>query len=213
MSVTDASTTQRSRGDAAQPDCHPPVAATGVPTALAYADDACRSMQALPPRPRPSAPAHSSPCALPWDREAAARRTLRRQVAKLETDLARLVTRARACDAIDWSVPAPPPAGPRLLDLGELERLRDDLADRLHDVEEVLAARAAREAERRALLERMLRDPAEHRFLRITRAEVGEPGCGAWESRPRLGLIGMLAGWWHIKISSGCPLSRAAHQL
>ncbi|MBB4662671.1 hypothetical protein [Conexibacter arvalis] len=120
--------------------------------------------------------------------------------------MAALAARARARDAIDWTVADLPPSGPRLLDLGELERLRDDLAARLHDIREILAARAAREAERRALLERMLRDPAEHRFLRITRADVGEPGCGAWESRPRLGLIGMLAGWWHVKISSGCPL-------
>lgn len=142
--------------------------------------------------------------------ERAARRSLRRQVAKLERDLSRLAARTRPCDAIEWPVGAartPSGPGPRILDLGELERLRDDLAERLHEVREILAARAAREAERRALLERMLRDPAEHRFLRITRADVGEPGCGAWESRPRLGLIGMLAGWWHVKVSSGCPLS------
>jgi hypothetical protein len=25
--------------------------------------------------------------------------------------------------------------------------------------------------------------------------------------RPRLGLIGMLCGWWQVKLSSGCPLS------
>jgi hypothetical protein len=24
--------------------------------------------------------------------------------------------------------------------------------------------------------------------------------------RPRLGLIGMLMGWWQVKLSSGCPL-------
>ena len=33
----------------------------------------------------------------------------------------------------------------------------------------------------------------------------GEPGCGAYVVRPRLGLIGMLAGWWEVKLSSGCP--------
>ena len=49
--------------------------------------------------------------------------------------------------------------------------------------------------------------PAEDRFVRISGADVGEPGCGGWESRPRLGLIGMLAGWWEIKVSSGCPLA------
>lgn len=191
MSVTDASTTQRNGGAAGSPARGPEAASHArTSTPARDRDSGVRSRRSAPP----------------LDREAAARRTLRRQVSKLDRELAACFARARACDAIDWSVPAPPPAGPRLLGLGELEHLRDDLADRLHDVREILAARAAREAERRALLERMLRDPSEHRYLRITRAEVGEPGCGAWESRPRLGLIGMLAGWWHVKISSGCPL-------
>ena len=29
-----------------------------------------------------------------------------------------------------------------------------------------------------------------------------------WQVRPRLGLIGMLMGWWQVKLSSGCPLRR-----
>ena len=37
---------------------------------------------------------------------------------------------------------------------------------------------------------------------------LGVPGCGEYRVVPRLGLIGMLAGWWHVKISSGCPLAR-----
>ncbi len=53
----------------------------------------------------------------------------------------------------------------------------------------------------------MLLDPGAYRFVRIARSELGEQGCGAWEVRPRLGLIGMLAGWWHVKLSSGCPLA------
>jgi hypothetical protein len=32
-------------------------------------------------------------------------------------------------------------------------------------------------------------------------------GCGVWQVRPRLGLIGMLMGWWQVKLSSGCPLA------
>ena len=56
----------------------------------------------------------------------------------------------------------------------------------------------------------MLRDPARHRFVRISAADVGEPGCGVWHVRPRLGLIGMLMGWWQVKLSSGCPLARPA---
>jgi hypothetical protein len=141
--------------------------------------------------------------------EAAARRTLRQQVAKLERELARLAADARGRDGISWALPSASPRGPRLLDLGELERTRDELAERLHAARAIVDARRAREAAKRAQLARMLRDPARHRFVRITRADVGEPGCGAWESRPRLGLIGMLAGWWEIKVSSGCPLATA----
>src|SRR5829696_8123080 len=155
-----------------------------------------------------SAPAHhlSAP-AVPVD-ERAARRTLRAQVARLARELAALAANASPRDGIRWSIGGD--AGPRLLGLGELERIRDDLAERLHEVRETLAARAAREAEQRALLERMLRDPGRHRFVRISAADVGQPGCGVWHVRPRLGVIGMLAGWWHVKLSSGCPLARAA---
>ena len=30
----------------------------------------------------------------------------------------------------------------------------------------------------------------------IDAGDLGQGGCGVWEVRPRLGLIGMLAGWW-----------------
>lgn len=140
--------------------------------------------------------------------EAAARRTLRAQIAKLEAELADLAACARAHDRIEWAIGPPSQRGPRLLGLGELERIRDGLAERAREVRVIQEERTRREALKRDQLARMLRDPAEHRFVRITQTDVGEPGCGAWESRPRLGLIGMLAGWWHVKISSGCPLSR-----
>jgi hypothetical protein len=55
-------------------------------------------------------------------------------------------------------------------------------------------------------LEKMLLDPGRYRFVRIANREIGEPGCGVWHVRPRLGLIGMLMGWWEVKLSSGCPL-------
>ena len=137
--------------------------------------------------------------------EAAARRSLRAQVAHLERELATLAVESSPRDGIDWATGLH--AGPRLLGLGELERLRDDLAKCLHEVREVHAARAEREAEQRALLERMLQDPGRYRHLRIRQADIGEPGCGVWSVRPRLGLIGMLAGWWQVKLSSGCPLA------
>ena len=53
----------------------------------------------------------------------------------------------------------------------------------------------------------MLLEPKRHKFARLYRADVDMGGCGAYEVRPRLGLIGMLMGWWHVKLSSGCPLA------
>ncbi|HEU4701479.1 MAG TPA: hypothetical protein VFS37_03280 [Conexibacter sp.] len=140
--------------------------------------------------------------------EAPGRRTLRAQIARLEAELARLTADAKPRDHIAWSIGGE--GGPRLLGIGELERVRDDLAERLHEVRETLAARAAREAANRERLRRMLDDPARHRFVRISAADVGEAGCGVWHVRPRLGLIGMLMGWWQVKLSSGCPLPRPA---
>ncbi len=63
-------------------------------------------------------------------------------------------------------------------------------------------------AANRVLLERMLLAPGRHRFVRVSQQDIGEPGCGVWQVRPRLGLIGMLMGWWQVKLSSGCPLAR-----
>jgi hypothetical protein len=139
--------------------------------------------------------------------EAPARRTLRAQIARLERELAALTPETKPRDRIAWSIGGE--RGPRLLGIGELERVRDDLAERLHEVRETLAARAEREARKRELLERMLRDPGRHRFVRVSAADVGQPGCGVWHVRPRLGLIGMLMGWWQVKLSSGCPLAMA----
>jgi hypothetical protein len=70
-----------------------------------------------------------------------------------------------------------------------------------------IAERADEQAEKRLALERMLLDPAAHRNVRISCRELGEPGCGVWQVRPRMGLIGMLMGWWQVKLSSGCPLA------
>jgi hypothetical protein len=73
-----------------------------------------------------------------------------------------------------------------------------------------ITERADLQAASRLRLEKMLLDPGGYRFLRISSREIGEPGCGVWYVRPRLGLIGMLMGWWEVKLSSGCPLATAA---
>ena len=51
-------------------------------------------------------------------------------------------------------------------------------------------------------------EPGRYKYVRLPVSDLGQGGCGVWEVRPRLGLIGMLAGWWQVKLSSGCPLAR-----
>ena len=137
--------------------------------------------------------------------ERAGRRSLREQIAKLERELADAFVTAYPRAGFDWSVPVF--AGPRMLSLGELERVRDDLADRLRSVRVEIGERTAREEESRRLIERMMLEPARYKFVRVSREDIGERGCGHWHVRPRLGLIGMLMGWWQVKLSSGCPLA------
>jgi hypothetical protein len=140
-------------------------------------------------------------------RQRAARRELRRQIALLEGQLSDALVALFPHGGPDAAVPVPGPAGPRVLSLGQLERVRDRLADRVAEARAELAALGERQARARVQLERMLLAPGKHRFARIANADLGEGGCGVWQVRPRLGLIGMLAGWWHVKLSSGCPLS------
>ena len=138
--------------------------------------------------------------------EGLARHELRRQVGRLERELAALFAEAFGRVEVDHRVAAVA-AEPRVLDLGELERLRDELADRVAGARLTLARRAMVETDNRELLRRMQDAPADFRWVKVSRADIGEPGCGAWHSRPRLGLIGMLMGWWQVKVSSGCPLA------
>jgi uncharacterized small protein (DUF1192 family) len=138
--------------------------------------------------------------------ERAARRTLRDQIARLEAQLADCVATSLATKAaVPFAVAGA--RGPRVLGIAELERVRDDLADRLAQARRVLTERGLEQERARVRLERMLLAPGRHRFERVAAAELGEGGCGVYQVRPRLGLIGMLAGWWHVKLSSGCPLA------
>lgn len=137
--------------------------------------------------------------------ERAARRSLRSQIARLERELGNAFVTAFPMGGLEH--PVAPAGSPRLLSLGELELVRDELAERLHAARQSITRRADEQAEKRVTLERMLLEPGRYRFVRIARSELGEPGCGAWQVRPRLGLIGMLMGWWQVKLSSGCPLA------
>jgi hypothetical protein len=139
--------------------------------------------------------------------EFAARRTLRTQISRLERELADAFVTAYPMGGFRHGS-AGARRDPRLLDLGELERVRDELAERVRVARVTIAERAEMQAANRLRLERMLLEPAKHRFASVSCRDLGEPGCGVWQVRPRMGLIGMLMGWWQVKLSSGCPLPR-----
>ena len=159
-------------------------------------DDQIRAEQVISPVPAPG---------LEQD-ELSARRTLRAQIAKLERELSHAFVTAYPMGGLRH-VEAQAGRDPRLLDLGQLERVRDELAERLRSARVTISQRADVESANRLLLERMLLAPGKHRFVRIAASDLGERGCGVWQVRPRLGLIGMLMGWWQVKLSSGCPLA------
>jgi hypothetical protein len=134
--------------------------------------------------------------------EGAARRALRDQIARLDEELA----------ALGETLPAPREAGgARMIGLAELERVRDHLAARAAALRKELDERGRVQEEARRAREELLLDPAAHPFARVKNSEVGEPGCCDWHVRPRFGLLGMLAGWWRVVVSSGCPLAGARY--
>jgi hypothetical protein len=134
------------------------------------------------------------------------RRDLGRQIARLERELGELFSSAFPRGGIEWRVGAL--GGPRVLETGELERVRDALVVRIREARSEIARRADAEEANRGLLEAMIVDPDRHRWLLISNADIGEPGCRHWHSRPRWGILGMLFGWWRIRLSSGCPLAK-----
>jgi hypothetical protein len=138
--------------------------------------------------------------------ERLARAELQRQVGHLERELAGLFAEGFGRVEVGHQIDAIA-TEPRILDLGELERLRDNLAERVADARLTLRERARVEAANHELLRQMLASPADFKWVQVSRDDLGLPGCGHWHSRPRLGLIGMLMGWWQVKVSSGCPLA------
>jgi len=138
--------------------------------------------------------------------EREARLQLRRQIGRLEAELAGLFGEAFGHTEVPHRV-GPLAAVPRVLDLGELEAVRDRLADRVAEARQALVERRRVEDENRALVERMLAAPQDYKWVQVSRQDLGLDGCGHWHSRPRLGPIGMLMGWWRVRISSGCPLA------
>jgi len=170
---------------------------------------AARTDEAAPPDARPADAAilASLDELLTRVDEIGARRTLRAQIARLERLVdAELATSTVAVHRAHGAAAEPVVRhGPRILDLGELEQVRDALAARVQTVRSVEAHRERSVLEARARLAAMLADPAAHRGVTITGADLGESACFRWRAVPVLGVVGRLAGWWRVCMSSGCP--------
>ena len=139
--------------------------------------------------------------------ERGARAALRAQIARLERELSATVAERFPYVAAPVAPSGGSPSAPTLLDLGALERVRDELVARTQNLRVTVQEREQRERRAREQLERMRLEPGRYKFARLPVRELGQGVCGVWEVRPRLGLIGMLAGWWQLKLSSGCPLA------
>ena len=151
--------------------------------------------------------APSGPASRPGQRdELAARRSLRAQIARLERELA-----GAFVTAFRWAARAAADrvVRPRRGCSTSASSSRSATSSPARSTPRGRRSRSApiSRPQTAVLLERMLLEPGRYRFARISCRELGEPGCGVWQVRPRLGLIGMLMGWWQVKLSSGCPLA------
>ena len=137
--------------------------------------------------------------------DATLRRELRRQIGRLEAELAAYAWQDRKTPA-PRRVETAKPVG-RLTSVDELQHTRDALIDQLSRLRGEAEGRGIREARARARMEGMLDDPAAHRWEVVTSADIGEPSCANWRIVPRYGPLGAILGWWRVKVSSGCPLA------
>ena len=151
-------------------------------------------------------PGTEPPSLAPGGGEHAARAELRRQIERLEAQLA-------AYPGVDSEAPAPHPSRapvPHVADLRELERTRDRLLEQLRAQGQTAEQRGRRAQAARQRLERMAAEPKEHKWEWVSSEDLGEPGCKTWDVAPRFGPAGAAMGWWRIRVSGGCPLAGAA---
>jgi GntR family transcriptional regulator len=131
--------------------------------------------------------------------DVSARQELRRQIGRLEAQLA----------SYRREIEAPArrlrPAEPRIANVAELERTRDALLSQLGEARAAATRRARRERRAREVRDAMVTDPSAHRWEVVSSKETGEEGCAEWQVGSRFGPLGALMSWWRIKISGGCP--------
>lgn len=137
----------------------------------------------------------------------AGRVALRGQIARLEAELAAYPEESAEAGVAEAS--PEPFSGPtaRISDLGDLEATRDQLVERLNRVRAEAQRRTRRAGAARQRLDRMVEDPAAHKWETVSNKEMGEPGCTSFHVQPAWGPVGALMNWWQVKVSSGCPLA------
>ena len=133
--------------------------------------------------------------------DVSARRELRRQIGRLEAQLAGY---RRDLEPAAQRVQ---PAEPRIAGVAELEQTRDALLTQLASARGAAARRARRERRAREVRDAMVADPSAHRWDVVSSAETGEEGCAEWQVGSRMGPLGALMSWWRVKVSGGCPLA------
>jgi DNA-binding transcriptional regulator YhcF (GntR family) len=131
----------------------------------------------------------------------AARDELRRQIARLEAQLASHVR----------DLPSDGPgsrAVGRVVGTRELEQTRDQLLTLLQTSRRAAERRGNREQRAKRVREEMVVDPSSHRWESVSDAEMGEGGCRDYSVTA--GPLGSLMSWWRLKVSGGCPLAGSA---
>ena len=91
--------------------------------------------------------------------------------------------------------------------IARLEREHCALPARVVALADLAEEQRARQAVALRELEEMHADPPAHKWRRLSNADLGRPGCTTYHVRPKLSLLGMLMGWWQVKVSGGCPLA------
>jgi hypothetical protein len=168
-----------------------------------YAGSGPSAARAEPPGQAPVVPPEVEPPDTDVD-ERLGRRELRRQIARLEAQLAPYPAEARRPG--EPTHPLLRPKG-HVADMAELEAIRDELMERLKRAREAAERQGERQQRARSRLEEMVSDPAAHKWETVSKQDVGEPGCASLEVQPRWGPVGALMNWWRVKVSSGCPLA------
>ncbi len=168
-----------------------------------YAGSGPSIASAGPPGQTPVEPPEVEPLETDVD-ERLGRRELRRQIARLEAQLAPYPAEARRPGEPTHPLLRPKEHVPNM---AELEAIRDDLVERLKRARGLAERRGERQHRARAHLEEMVSDPAAHKWEKVSKQDLGEPGCASVGVQPRWGPVGALMNWWRVKVSSGCPLA------